>query len=110
MTTLATKAKPVSGFETLLGQLDRALKQDTHLPTITGYTSSARSLLLLRFAQHTSRTMFIVTRSEEEANAVFEDLLFFRAFLDLPGLPIHQFPDWDLSPYQPAIPAIGSSE
>ena len=106
MTNLATEPTPVTGFETLLARLESALTQDTHLPTITGYTSSAKSLLLLRFAQHTSRTMFIVTRSETEAEAIFEDLFFFRAFLDLPGLPVHQFPDWDLSPYQPAAPAI----
>ncbi|MBQ27374.1 MAG: transcription-repair coupling factor [Nitrospiraceae bacterium] len=106
MTSLATKTKSVAGFDALLAQLDRVLNQDTHLPTITGHTRSAKSLLLLRLAQHTSRTMLIVMRSEVEAEAIYGDLLFFRDFLNLPILPLHQFPDWDLSPYQPAIPAV----
>jgi len=106
VTSLATETKGVTGFDGLLRHLDCLLKQDAALPTITGYTSSAKSLLLLRLAQHTSRSMLIVTRSEAEAEAIFEDLLFFQAFLDLLELPIHRFPDWDLSPYQPATPAV----
>ena len=106
MTGLVTETMSVAWLGTLLGRLDVELQQDTRPPTITGYTSSAKSLFLLQFAQHTSQTMFLVTRSEAEAGALFDDLLFFRAFFDLPALPVHQFPDWDLSPYQPAIPAV----
>lgn len=106
MTSIATETQSFAGLDALLRQLDSVLKQDMSLPTITGYTSSAKSLLLLRFAQYTSRTMLVVTRSEAEAEGVFEDLLFFRAFFDLPLVPIHRFPDWDLLPYQPAIPAV----
>ena len=95
------------GIEALLAQLDNILRQGSHRPTITGYTSSAKSLFLLRIAQHTSRTMFIVTRTETETEAIFDDLLFFRTLSSEHAImPIHQFPDWDLSPYQSATPSV----
>ncbi len=106
MSSAVTNARAVAGFDALLVQLDSVQKQGAHLPIITGYTRSAKSLLLLRLAQRTSRTMLIVTRSEIAADAIYADLVFFRDFFNLPILPIHRFPDWDLSPYQPGIPAV----
>ncbi len=107
MSSLATEVVlPASALEGLLLELDDALRENAHVPTLTGYTNSAKSLLLLRAAHRISRVMCIVAKSDSDADAIFGDLAFFQSFLNLPALGIHRFPDWDLSPYQPAIPAV----
>jgi len=106
MRILSSEANVFNHFDGLLQKVISLLSTSSQAPTITGYTSAAKSLFLLRLAQQTLRTTLIVTRTEAEADAAFEDLLFFEGFFRGATPRLHRFPDWDLSPYQVAVPSI----
>ncbi len=52
------------------------------------------------------RPWLIVTATDESAERVYEDLLFFHTLLGLPPGPLRLFPEWETLPYEPIAPPV----
>src|SRR5262245_5282858 len=94
-----------------LSPLAKALAGDGGRPCLTGLHGSTAGLALtalLHSAEDTSRnrSWLIVTRSDEAAERLFDDLHFFHDLIGYPTASLALFPRWETLPYEGSAPHV----
>ncbi|MBX3236807.1 MAG: transcription-repair coupling factor [Nitrospiraceae bacterium] len=89
-----------------------ALRADGGKPCLIGLHGSTAgfSLALVTQAGHAgslaSRSWLVVAKSDEEADRLYRDTLFFRKLCGLPSSEIVFFPQWEILPYESTAPPV----
>lgn len=89
-----------------------ALEREGGRPCLTGLHGSTAAFGLTQLVHPQtgrlgSRPWLIVTKSDEAAERLFDDLRFFHALLGLPTTSLALFPRWETLPYESTAPHIG---
>ncbi|TKS62204.1 MAG: transcription-repair coupling factor [Nitrospira sp.] len=88
-----------------------ALGGGTGRPSVTGLHGSTAGLALTtllhpQMGKLGNRSWLIVTRSDEAAERLFDDLHFFHDLIGLPTAPLALFPKWEILPYEGSAPLV----
>ncbi len=88
-----------------------ALGGGTGRPSVTGLHGSTAGLALTtllhpQMGKLGGRSWLIVTRSDEAAERLFDDLHFFHDLIGLPTTPLALFPKWEILPYEGSAPLV----
>ncbi len=95
-----------------LSPLAAALDNASGRPCLTGLHGSTAALALSGLRQAASgapsaRPWLIVTKSDETAERLFDDLRFFRRLIGLSTTSLTLFPRWETLPYESTAPHVG---
>ena len=94
-----------------LSPLATALAGAGGRPCLTGLHGSTAGLALTmllhpQLGKLGNRSWLIVTESDEAAERLFDDLLFFHDLIGLPTAPLALFPRWETLPYEGSAPHV----
>ena len=78
--------------------LDKLKGQEKKSMAVSGLKGSSRALLATRLAHKLQRPVVLITASEEQASALFQDMQL------LSNLPLLHYPGFDIPPYTPLSP------
>jgi len=100
-------SQTVSHWDTVLQPALDALQSAKSRPCLTGLQGSATAFALTLLAQRQDRSWLIVADSDEAAERLSDDLLFFHHVLGLSTEPLALFPEWETLPYEATPPHVG---
>src|SRR5688572_1110169 len=88
-----------------------ALSSGTSRPALTGLHGSTAGLALTtlmhpQFSALGNRSWLIVTRSDEAAERLFDDMHFFHDLIGIPTAALALFPRWETLPYEGSAPHV----
>jgi len=94
-----------------LAAIAAALSTDGSRPCVTGLHGSTAGFALTTLLHHPgsldSRPWLIVTKSDETAERLYDDLRFFHELIGLPTTSLALFPRWETLPYESTAPHVG---
>jgi len=103
---------PGSSTVTCCAPIAAALARKGARPCLTGLHGSTAAFALTQLlSPHSgsigSQPWLIVTRSDEAAERLFDDLMFFHSLMGLPSASLALFPRWETFPYESTAPHVG---
>ncbi|HZH48325.1 MAG TPA: transcription-repair coupling factor, partial [Nitrospira sp.] len=103
---------PGSSTVTCCAPIAAALARKGARPCLTGLHGSTAAFALTQLlSPHSgsigSQPWLIVTRSDEAAERLFDDLMFFHRLTGLPSTSLALFPRWETFPYESTAPHVG---
>ena len=103
---------PGSSAPQCCASIAAALAREGARPCLTGLHGSTAGFALTQLLHSQSgalgsRPWLIVTKSDEAAERLFDDLRFFHSLIGLPATSLALFPRWETLPYESTAPHVG---
>ncbi len=103
---------PGSSAPQCCASIAAALAREGARPCLTGLHGSTAGFALTQLLHPQSgalgsRPWLIVTKSDEAAERLFDDLRFFHSLIGLPATSLALFPRWETLPYESTAPHVG---
>lgn len=92
-------------WDQLLQPVHDAVQHTASRACLTGTHGAMGAFALSLLTRGEGPSFVIVTASDEDAERVYEDVLFFHTMLGLPPDAVALFPEWETLPYEPTAPA-----
>ncbi len=100
-------ATSTSSWDQLLRPVQEALRDAKRRPCLTGLHGSATAFALTLLVQHEiNSSWLILSASDDDAERLYNDLLFFHHLLGLPTDTLALFPEWETLPYEATPPHV----
>lgn len=103
---------PGSSATQCCASIAAALAREGARPCLTGLHGSTAGFALTQLLHPQSGTLgsrpwLIVTKSDEAAERLFDDLRFYHSLIGLPATSLALFPRWETLPYESTAPHVG---
>src|SRR5690348_14941805 len=92
-------------WDQLLQPIHDAVQHTAGRSCLTGIHGAISAFALSLLTRGDGPSFLIVTASDEDAERMYDDVLFFRSMLGLASDAVALFPEWETLPYEPTAPA-----
>ena len=92
-------------WDQLLQPIRDAVQRTAGRSCLSGIHGAMGAFALSLLTRGDGRSVIIVTASDEDAERMYDDVLFFQTMLGLPSDAVALFPEWETLPYEPTAPA-----
>jgi transcription-repair coupling factor (superfamily II helicase) len=92
-------------WDQLLQPIHDAVQHTAGRSCLTGIHGAMSAFALSLLTRGDGPSFIIATASDEDAERMYDDVLFFRSMLGLASDAVALFPEWETLPYEPTAPA-----